>query len=125
VCANTDWGLLLETSVDVVNFDAYGYADRFLLYTDQVNAFLARGGLVAWGIIPTGPADVIERETLDSLVGRWNELRAAAEKAGIDSERLRPQSFITPSCGTGSLSVAHARKVLDLTREVSQVVRGG
>jgi hypothetical protein len=124
VCANTDWGLLLETSVDVVNFDAYGYAERFLLYADQVNAFLARGGLVAWGIIPTGPADVIDGETVDSLVGRWNELRAAAETAGIDVERLRQQSFITPSCGTGSLSVDHARKVLDLTREVSQVVRG-
>ncbi len=125
VCANTDWGLILETGVDVVNFDAYGYADRFLLYADQVKAFLDRGGLVAWGIIPTGPAEVIEKESLESLVGRWQELMAAAEQAGLDPAILRRQSLITPSCGTGSLSVAHARKVLDLTREVSRVIREG
>ncbi len=125
VCANTDWGLLLSTALDVVNFDAYGYADRFLLYAEQVSAFLARGGLIAWGIIPTGPADVIEKESLESLVARWQELIAAAERAGLDAEILRRQSLITPSCGTGSLSVPHARKVLELTREVSRVVREG
>jgi hypothetical protein len=124
VCANTDWGLLLASAVDVVNFDAYGYADRFLLYAEQVRSFLARGGLIAWGIIPTGPADVIEKESVDTLVARWQELMAAAARAGLDPEILRQQSLITPSCGTGSLSVAHARKVLDLTREVSRVVRG-
>ncbi|MGD9098523.1 MAG: hypothetical protein PVF97_10580 [Desulfobacterales bacterium] len=125
VCANTDWGLVLSTGVDVVNFDAYGYAERFLLYADAVKAFLARGGLVAWGIVPTGPADVIENESLESLVVRWQELMAAAEKAGLDPAILRRQSLITPSCGTGSLSVGHAQKVLDLTRELSRVVRGG
>jgi hypothetical protein len=124
VCANTDWGLILESTVDVVNFDAYGYADRFLLYADQVKTFLARGGLVAWGIVPTGPADVIEQETAETLVDRWQQLMAAAERAGLDAQALRRQSLITPSCGTGSLSEFHARKVLDLTREVSRVVRG-
>jgi methionine synthase II (cobalamin-independent) len=124
VCANTDWGLILESRVDVVNFDAYGYADRFLLYAEQVRTFLARGGLVAWGIVPTGPFDVIEKETVDTLVDRWRQLMAAAERAGLDAEVLRRQSLITPSCGTGSLSVQHARKVLDLTRDVSRVVRG-
>ena len=123
VCANTDWGLLLTTSVDVVNFDAYGYVDRFLLYADQVRTFLARGGLIAWGIIPTGPADVIEEASVGALLDRWQALMAAAQNAGLDPAILRRQSLITPSCGTGSLSVAHARKVLDLTREVSRAVR--
>ena len=123
VCANTDWGLILESSVEVVNFDAYGYADRFLLYADQVRAFLARGGLIAWGIVPTGPADVIENESVAALVARWQALMADAARAGLDPEALRRQSLITPSCGTGSLSVAQARKVLELTREVSLAVR--
>ncbi len=125
VCANTDWGLLLSTGVDVVNFDAYGYAERFLLYAEEVKAFLARGGLVAWGIVRTGPADVIDRESVETLVARWGQLLAAADQAGLDPDVLRRQSFITPSCGTGSLSVAHAQRVLDLTREVSLAVRGG
>ncbi|MDJ0857176.1 MAG: hypothetical protein QNI85_06235 [Desulfobacterales bacterium] len=123
VCANTDWGLVLSTGVDVVNFDAYGYAERFLLYADEVKTFLARGGLVAWGIVPTGPADVIDKESVGTLVDRWDKLLTAAGQAGLDTDALRRQSLITPSCGTGSLSVPHAQKVLDLTREVSRAVR--
>jgi len=30
-CANTDWSLLMETSVDVIAFDAYGYAETLVL----------------------------------------------------------------------------------------------
>jgi methionine synthase II (cobalamin-independent) len=32
VCANTDWSLVLESGADIVNFDAYAYFDRFILY---------------------------------------------------------------------------------------------
>ena len=52
VCANTDWGLILKTGVDVVNFDAYGYAERFLLYAEEVKTFLARGGARGLGHRP-------------------------------------------------------------------------
>jgi hypothetical protein len=31
--------------------------------------------------------------------------------------------LITPSCGTGSLSLDHAKKVLVLTRQVSDIIR--
>jgi hypothetical protein len=80
---------------------------------------------VAWGIVPTGPADVIEKASVETLAARWDKLFAAAGRAGLDPDVLRRQSFITPSCGTGSLSVGHAQKVLDLTRELSRFVRRG
>jgi hypothetical protein len=53
VCANTDWSLVLESGADIVNFDAYAYFDRFILYGDPIKDFLAAGGLLAWGIVPT------------------------------------------------------------------------
>jgi hypothetical protein len=123
VCANTDWGLVLETSVDIVNFDAYSYFDRFLLFPEAVGSHLERGGWIAWGIVPTSDPDLIEGETVDTLFQRWQRQLEATEALGIRREALLRQSLISPSCGTGSLDAAHAVRVLSLTRDLSRRIR--
>ncbi len=123
VCANTDWSLVLETSVDIVNFDAYSYFDKFMLYPDHIKKYIEAGRMIAWGIVPTLKPEDIEKETTDSLLARWEENAKQVEALGIDRQILLRQSFITPSCGTGSLSLDHATKVLRLTREVSDKLR--
>ena len=124
VCANTDWGLILATGVDVVNFDTFSYFDRFLLYGDQIKHFIGRGGIIAWGLVPTGSPEALEAATTASLVQRWEAQCRALVDLGVDPAQLRAQSLISPSCGVGSLSLDQARKVLALTREVSAHIRG-
>ena len=58
-CGNTDWSLLMETPADILNFDAYAYAESVALYPDAVRAFLRRGGLLAWGIVPAEDEEAI------------------------------------------------------------------
>ena len=50
VCANTDWSMLLDSSLDIINFDAYVYMDSIGLYAESLAEFLDRGGYLAWGI---------------------------------------------------------------------------
>ena len=123
VCANTEWPLILDSSADIVSFDAYSYFDKFLLYPDQIRAFIDRGGMVAWGIIPTLRDEDIDGETAESLISKWTTQFEALADLGIDREKLFAQTFITPSCGTGSLDMAHAKRVLELTRDVSKEIR--
>ena len=123
VCANTDWSLLLESAVDIINFDAYSYFDRFILYAEQIGPFLARDGILAWGIVPTQEPEDIDREDAASLADLWETQAAALAKTGFDREAVLARSLITPSCGTGALDLAHATRVLSLTNEVSQRVR--
>jgi methionine synthase II (cobalamin-independent) len=123
VCANTEWSLILDSSADIVSFDAYSYFDKFLLYPDQIRAFIDRGGMVAWGIIPTLRDEDIDGETTGSLVSKWTEQFEALANLGIDKKKLFSQTFITPSCGTGSLGIVHAKRVLELTRDVSKEIR--
>jgi len=123
VCANTDWTLILDSPADIVNFDAYAYFDAFILYKKQIKAFLESGRIIAWGIVPTLEPSDIEKETADSLTAQWEDKARQIEEMGIDRSVLLAQSFITPSCGTGSLSLDHATKVLRLTKEVSEQVR--
>ena len=120
VCANTDWSIALDSDFDIVNFDAYGYFDKFILYGKQIKTFLAAGRILAWGIVPTSNPDDIERETAISLVDSLEHKIDGVEALGIARETILKQSLISPSCGTGSARPEHARKVLRLTREVSQ-----
>ena len=123
VCANADWSLILESSADIVSFDAYSYFDRFILYSDQIKKFIESGRIIAWGIVPTSKHEDIERETADSLAALWKDKAAEIESLGIDMSVILAHSLITPSCGTGSLSLEHATRVLRLTREVSARLR--
>jgi len=123
VCANTDWSIILNSSVDIVNFDAYSYFDRFILYGDLVKNFLESGRIIAWGIVPTDAPEHIEKETTNSLVTRWDNQSRQIEALGIDPNVLFSQSLITPSCGTGSLNLENAIKVLMLTKDVSEKLR--
>lgn len=123
VCANTDWSLLLESSADIISFDAYGYFDRFILYPAQIKKFLESGKILAWGIVPTLNAHQIERENDGSLFEQWREKAKQLEPLGTNMQKLISQSLITPSCGVGSLDPASAEKVLKLTRAVSRRIR--
>lgn len=125
VCANTDWSLLLEAELDIINFDAYSYFDRFILYPRQIRQFIDSGRILAWGIVPTlNPGD-IEKETIDSLMDAWQDKVTQIEALGVDRKTILEQSLITPSCGAGSLSIASATKVLALTKGLSARIRSG
>ena len=123
ICANTDWSLALESPADIINFDAYTYFDRFILYPELIRKFIDSGKILAWGIVPTGDGDDVARETAESLVAQWYEKVRAIEELGISRRQIAAQSLITPSCGTGTLSPSLAERVLQLTREVSDRLR--
>jgi methionine synthase II (cobalamin-independent) len=123
VCANTDWQLVLETPVDIVNFDAYSFFDRFVLYGGGVREFLNQGRIIAWGIVPTSKPEDIDRETATALRKRWESQIRQIASLGLDPAQIKNQSLITPSCGTGSLSRHHAKRVLELTRDLSLQLR--
>jgi methionine synthase II (cobalamin-independent) len=121
-CANTDWSIVLSTAVDVLSFDAYGYAESLSLYVEAVRAFLGRGGIIAWGIVPA-EAQGIESSTAEELTARLEAAIQMLVDKGIDRERVLAQSLITPSCGLGSVSPALSVRALELTAGVSSAMR--
>jgi len=126
VCANTEWDLLLGSDIDIISFDAYSFFDKFILYPDMIKAYMKRGGILAWGIVPTSDIDTIAQETGRSLTEKLNnQINAMVHmlKSGISRDLVLEQSFITPSCGTGSIDFKSAERVLQLTAEVSKNMR--
>lgn len=123
VCANADWSLLMDSAIDILSFDAYCFFDKLMLYPDHLKRFIESGRIVAWGIVPTLSLADIEKESTDSLMLRWEQIANAISGLGIDKSTLIRQSLITPSCGTGSLPLTHAVKVLEMTKELSERIR--
>jgi len=122
VCGNCDWGMIVGTGVKVINFDAYQYGESISLYPEEVAAYLARGGCIAWGIVPT--TEAIHEENAESLTRRLEGHMNAVVAKGIDTDLLRRRSILTPSCGAGSLGTAEARRVFELLRETRAILHG-
>jgi hypothetical protein len=80
--------------------------------------FLARGGTIAWGIVPT--LDDPFAESAETLLHRLHQLWQELFADGPDRNQVLRQSMITPACGTGLLSEAQARQIYRLTAEVSR-----
>lgn len=116
-CGNTDWSLLLATSMDILSFDAYDYAPNLALYPGDLGAFLARGGMIAWGITPKTP-DAYD-ESVDSLVGRLVEAIDQLALKGLHRDDVLEASLVTPSCGLGPIPEDLAEHVLALTAGVA------
>ncbi len=120
-CGNTDWSILLSTSVDILSLDAYEYAEALALYPAEVRVFLERGGIIAWGIVPA--SEKANDETVDSLVGRLHQDMNLLVRKGIAFDDLLASALITPSCGCGSLTPELTERVFELTVGVSKALR--
>ena len=120
-CGNTDWSLLLATAVDILNLDAYEYAEALALYPDQVGAFLERGGIIAWGIVPA--SDQVYEETIDSLLERFHVALDLLTGKGLHQDDLLSSALIMPSCGCGSPAVETAERVFRMTGELAQALQ--
>lgn len=121
-CANTDWSMVMESKVDIISFDAYNYPDNLALYAAEVERFLERGGMLAWGIVPNTEAKINE-ETADSLTEKLETAIDSLVKKGVNKKAIIESSFVQPSCNTIGVSPQACEKILATVREVSAKMR--
>lgn len=114
-CGSTEWSICVDAGCDLINFDAHGYGETLALYPDSVNEQLARGGGLAFGLVPSN--SVIMDTDAESLVEHYGKLLDGLAKAGVDRDKAMEATVITSSCGTGSLSVEEAEQVFRRIRE--------
>jgi methionine synthase II (cobalamin-independent) len=118
-CGRAEWPLVMETGVTILNFDAYEFGDTIGIYPEETRAFLEKGGLLAWGIVPT--TESIRRETEESIRRLFNE-RLEALSGQVPEDLLLRNIILTPSCGTGSLSVDETLKVFQILMRLKEEV---
>ncbi|MFB0559244.1 MAG: methionine synthase [Dehalococcoidales bacterium] len=122
-CGNTDWSVLLDTSADILSFDAYNHARSLSLYPTGIKKFLDRKGTIAWGIVPNNE-ESLAKESVASLKDRLEESMAPFTRKGIRFKQLIKQGLLTPSCGLSPLATGEASaRALELLAELSARIR--
>ena len=115
-CGNTDWSMIIETGVDILNFDAFDYMDYFLLYRKEILTFLENGGTIAWGIVPT--TSFTGEETPEDLKVKLEIGFNKLYEWGIDSSTVAERSIITPACGVGTIDCDKAERILKMLSDL-------
>lgn len=128
-CGNTDWGVLLNTKVDILNLDAYDFIENLALYPIELREFLDRGGSICWGLIPND--DRILNETAHSLAAKLrNGVGLICKKAAKRGVTIRPDEFasrslLAPACGLGSATTETAERVFDVLSATRAILGTG
>ena len=121
---NTDWSILMETDLDILDFDAYDHLTAMTLYPGKLRAFFDRGGVLGWGIVPTLDLDAAAGESLDSLIDRFESGVSRFEELGFERDMILRRTLLTPSCGAGGvLTEPLAERVMGLLRDLSRELR--
>ena len=122
-CGNTDWSMFVDAGVDIINFDAFNFMDRLVLYADSLSVFLNRGGVFCWGIVPTQEYDKDSNYNGPKLAEAVEEGITKLTGKGVDRGLLRKQLIVSPSCGLGSLEEWKAEDIFRLLDSTSLLLR--
>ncbi|MFA5276207.1 MAG: hypothetical protein WC417_04880 [Candidatus Omnitrophota bacterium] len=121
-CGNTDWSIFTDVpGIDIINFDAFDFWGRFVLYADSLAHFLKRGGFICWGIVPT--KEYSGSITPDLLLKRIEDGVEALSKKGLSRELLYSQMLLSPACGLGSLDIGKSERILKVLTGTSEILR--
>jgi len=96
----------------------------FSSYSESIKRFLDRGGVIAWGIVPTN-FEPFEAETINALVQRLKKIWNSLANKGIDREFLISRSLISPAtcCLVNPDGEKTVEKAFKVVTELSQRLR--
>jgi hypothetical protein len=123
LCAKPDWDFLLKSRLDILSFDSLNCGVVIINYPSLID-FLNRGGTLSWGIVPTY-TELLEQETIDSLMERLETFWENLSQKGVDQGRLLRQSLLAPAtCNLMNPDKEKTvEKAFEMLRELSKRIR--
>ena len=116
-CAPCDVATLLASGPGVISVPV---SPDLLEWAGYLTRFVDDGGIVAWGVVPTGGPI---RSQSDQPWRELSDLWCGLVQRGCDPVQLRRRSLVSPQCGLASHSVSVARGIARLTGEVGKRVK--
>jgi len=97
LCANVNLPYLLELGIEILSFDAFQIGFMPKEYTQSAAEFIKKGGIIAWGIVPTEfrILEVQTPEKLASLLSSYWEVITVNTDLSLD--QIAEQALIAPA----------------------------
>jgi len=96
LCGNPDWDFLLNTDMDILSLDVFTNGEIFSSYAKSIDRFLKHGGVLVWGIVPTG-FENFSKSTLETLGKQLENIWDRLVAKGIDIDMMLHQSLLSPA----------------------------
>lgn len=115
-CASGSLRTMLGLRPDILSFDSYQNLESFMR-DPEAAAFIAAGGIVAFGMVPTFP--LLDKLHASELFFRW----LASARGCSSIQTVARQSIVTATCGLGLLPQSSAGASFELARGLSRLIR--
>ncbi|MGA0877792.1 MAG: hypothetical protein ACO3SP_01600 [Ilumatobacteraceae bacterium] len=116
-CSTVDPAVLAATGPAILSLPV---SSKLAAHAGALAGFLDRGGVIAWGVVPThGPVMASAERSWKKLTALWCDL----VEGGCDAMRLRRQSLVTPACGLANHTETTAGIVYAQVRDIGERVR--
>ncbi len=124
LCGNPDWDFLLNLDMDILSLDVYTNAEIFAACAGSIKKFLDRGGVLVWGIVPTG-YEIFAKESLGFLIMKLEGIWQHLDKKGVDMEQIIAQSMLSPAtcCLVNPDKGQTVEKAFSMVNHLSQMLR--
>ena len=123
-CAPGPWDWVFDSPAEIFHFDAYRYLPQVLESAKGFDAFLRKGGILAWGMVPTS-MDQGHFPDPAQIFHRWVDLFHDLVKKGLRPEDLKGRSIFSTSCGLGGSTVSVSEEALRCLNEFSALWNRG
>lgn len=113
-CGNTDWAAVLQMPFDILSIDTRLSLEPLLSTGRLLDEYLARGGWLALGIIPTSTPDSRStEERVDDTLAKMGRRRAS----------ILARSMLSPACGLALLTIKEAEQVFEDLRAAQALIQ--
>ena len=124
LCGNPDWDFLLNLDMDILSLDIYTNAEIFSSCAQSIKRFLNRGGILVWGIVPTG-FEIFAKESLGFLIMKLEGIWQHLAKQGLDIDQIIDRSMLSPAtcCLINPDKGQTVEKAFAMINQLSQMLR--
>ena len=124
LCGNPDWDFLLSMDLDILSLDIYTNAEIFSSYASSIKRFLNSGGVIVWGIIPTG-FESFEKEDINLLAAQLENVWHLLAKKGVDLHYMLKKIMLSPAtcCLINPDKEKTVEKVFSSVQKLSGILR--
>ena len=124
LCGNPDWDFMLNLDLDVLSLDVYTNAEIISAYAGSIKRFLDRGGVIVWGIVPTG-FDIFAKEEIPTLIQRLEAVWEFLWSKGVDREMLIAQGMLSPAtcCLVNPDKTVTVERAFETVRQMSRILK--
>ncbi len=110
-CGPGPWDWVFRTPVEIFHLDAFRYFDEAERQAGAFSAFMRKGGVVAWGLVPTQKSRGAFPEPAE-LLTRWTDGVKSLTRKGLAPAEIAGRSFFSTSCGLGNSGLPMAEEAV-------------